>query len=121
MAQTYDFKNAQNGSVIPVADGDFFTELMRQDHVIGHFYVEFFSDAAGNVPVSPTAGTLKVNCSPMGRNYIANGEVTINAIDCGSPNSNYDPIVFEGEAVKARVTLSGIAGAAYMRAHMWRV
>lgn len=58
MAQLY---NAKNGTahVVPTS-GSFTTDEMSGDYGTCRVHVEFFSDALGKVPATPTAGTVSL-------------------------------------------------------------
>ena len=120
MAMPHKFMTATGDEVLPVNGGPYFTEEMSADWTRGAVYVEFFSDAAGLVPVSPTAGDVIAEASPMGNLFMASGNVSkILAVNAGSPPM-YEPPTFDGCAIKGRLTFSGITGAATCRAIFWR-
>ena len=120
MAMPYKFMTADESEVLPVNGGPYFTEEMSADWAYGAVYVEFFSDAAGTIPATPTAGDVIAEASPMGTLFMASGNVSkILAINAGSPPM-YEPPVFEGCAIKGRLTFSGVTGALTCRAIFWR-
>ena len=120
MAMPYKFMTAGESEVLPVNGGPYFTEEMSADWAYGAVYVEFFSDAAGTVPATPTAGDVVAEASPMGTLFMASGNVSkILAVNAGSPPM-YEPPVFEGCAIKGRLTFSGVTGALTCRAIFWR-
>ena len=92
------------------------------DHQFGtaQFFIEFFSDAAGLVPVTPTAGTIVSEMSPSGTTWFSSEAGDIAATDVVVGSASYDIPTFYGQALYGRVTLSGITGAAYFRAWFWR-
>lgn len=111
---------AGGAEVLPVAGGPYYTDEMSADWTRGAVYVEFFSDAAGTIPATPTAGDVIAEATPMGNVYMASGNVSkILAINAGT-QPMYEPPSFDGCAIKGRLTLSGIAGAATCRATFWR-
>ena len=114
-------KITHNGSeVLPTANATHYSAQMSADYSAGHVYVEFFSDAAGTVRVTPTAGIAVVEGSPFGNAYMRAGNVThINANDAGTA-PDYEPPVFEGCMTMCRVTFAGVTGAAYARVTVWR-
>lgn len=119
MATIYSFRH--NGStIIPTANASILCETMRGDHANCQFFIEFFSDAAGVIPVTPTGGTITVQGSPMGNNFVNGNAKPLRAIDCGTPISVYQPPYFTGAMVGARMVLNGITGAAFCRAWMVR-
>ena len=120
MANIIPFKVGSN-EVLPTANATHYSDLMSADYVTGHVYAEFFSDAAGTIRATPTAGTVTVKGTPTARgSYMAAGNVShINASQAGvSPT--YEPPVFSGCMVKSSVTFDGITGADYARITIWR-
>lgn len=116
----YKFMTAGESEVLPVNGGPYYTDEMSADYGYGAVYVEFFSDAAGTIPATPTAGDVIAEASPMGTLFMASGNVSkILAVNAGSPPM-YEPPVFEGCAIKGRLTFSGITGALTCRAIFWR-
>ena len=114
---------ALDGSeVLPVANGTYYTSagMGASQGVHCQVYVEFFSDAAGTIPATPSAGTVSARGSPMGNVWLASstGE-TINAADAG-PDGDYTPFVFNGRMEQGRAVLNGIAGALTTRVTFWR-
>ncbi|AAT69547.1 gp71 [Alphaproteobacteria phage PhiJL001] len=73
--------------------------------------VEFFADAAGATPATPSAGTLAVDVRTFNnpQHYEA---VPSNSIDATAPTT----VSWAANTTSARVTPSGIVGAAYYRA-----
>ena len=120
MAMLYKFMTAEESEVLPVNGGPYYTDEMSADYGYGAVYVEFFSDAAGTVPATPTAGDAVAEASPMGVLYMMAGNVSkILAASAGTAPM-YEPPVFEGCAIKGRLTFSGITGALTCRAIFWR-
>lgn len=116
----YKFMTAGESEVLPVNGGPYYTDEMSADYGYGAVYVEFFSDAAGTVPATPTAGDVIADASPMGNLFMASGNVSkILAVNAGTAPM-YEPPVFEGCAIKGRLTFSGITGALTCRAIFWR-
>lgn len=118
MAQLYPVKQ-NDAFVISTASGTYYTDSMSADWSDCQVFVEFFSDAAGDVPATATAGTITVEASPMGGIYIAAGTgtpISATAVSAGT----YTPARFIGPAVRGRVTLAGITGAAYAKITFWR-
>ena len=114
---------APNGSeVLPVTDGIYYTKAGMGASTADscQVYVELFTDAAGTVLASPSAGTIKPEGSPMGQAWLApSSGVTINAADVKAAGT-YTPPVFTGRMQQGRVTLAGIAGAVTARITFWR-
>ena len=120
MAMPYKFMTAGESEVLPVGGGPYYTEEMSADWTRGAVYVEFFSDAAGLIPVRPTAGDVIAEASPMGNLFMASGNVSkILAVNAGTAPM-YEPPTFDGCAIKGRLTFSGVTGALTCRAIFWR-
>lgn len=120
MARRYNFKTTAGSSVLPVANGEHFTDQMDPSFNDGQVYLEFFNSAAdaGNFTnaVTPTAGTVEVSGSPLGNVFIRDADsVTISASTVSVPDGTYTPPVISGAATRARVNLNGIAGATHCR------
>lgn len=114
---------APNGSeVLPVTNGIYYTKAGMGASTADNcqVYVEFFTDAAGTVLASPSAGTVSAQGSPMGEAWLApSSGSTVNAADVKSVSA-YTPPVFFGRMERGRVTLAGIAGAVTARITFWR-
>lgn len=119
MGQRYYFESDQE-TLIPVSDGDYFTDRMSAGYGVGAIAVEFL-DADGMTPVTPTGGTINFLSSPIGEQWHepSNGNGVINALDV-SPVPNYTMPTFNGPVIKSKMTLNGITGATYVRAYHWR-
>lgn len=87
---------------------------MDDNYRKGTFYIEFY-DASGNV-VTPTAGTVDVQASPLGKFFMRNHE---NQLYTAAAIQDH-PVEFSGMMLSAKVTLAGITGATTWRAAMWR-
>ena len=120
MAMPHKFMTATGDEVLPVNGGPYFTEEMSADWTRGAVYVEFFSDAAGTIPATPTAGDVIAEASPMGTLYMPSGNVSkILANNVGNPPM-YEPPTFDGCVIRGRLTLTGITGASTCRSTFWR-
>lgn len=121
MSKKYRFttNGEQRGpNALPVADNTYFTDFMSfSEGVQSTLFLEFFSDEAMQNPVTPTGGTVTVGSSPMGNLFLApeNG-ATINAVDVSFPDATYTPLIMDDLSEKAKITTSGITGAAFMKA-----
>lgn len=117
----YDFRS--NGSAsIAVADGDFFTEKMGLDFDRCEFFIRFYSDEALTTPVTPTAGSIEFTATHDSEDsgqrwmHVQRGQfyaVLTDDIDLKAPYAN-------GSIARAKVTLTGIAGANYFKAWVVR-
>lgn len=107
--------------VLPVASATLYTGDMSASSAYRcQVYVEFFSDADGLAPVTPTAGLMSAEVSPMGAGWMASSNHNvINAADAGAA-ATYEPPYFEGRTKQGRITLSGITGALTARITFWR-
>lgn len=117
MAMIYPAKSGSS-VVLSTTGGPFFTDLMSGDHALFACYVEFFSDAAGTIPVTPTAGTVTISGSPMGNNYLTLGTITATA--AATTESTYTPVLYNGLVQIGRVAFSGVTGAAFAKVTFWR-
>lgn len=122
MQQRYPVLSA-GSEVLPITNGTYQTD--SQDTAQANncqVYFQFFSDAAGTIPVTPTGGTIVVSASPIGSaNFLApSNSATINATACGTPNSTYTPPYFLGRISVGQVVFSGITGALTARVLFWR-
>jgi len=108
--------------IIPVINGTYYTsDQSTSDANNCAVYLEFYSDAAGTIPVTPTAGTITVSASPLGNNFLAAASsATVSAVACGTPSSTYTPPTFPGRIATGQVVLSGITGASYAKIIFWR-
>lgn len=112
-----------NGSeILPVSNGSFQTLSQLPCNADNcQVYIEFYSDLAGTIPVTPTSGTIQASASPMGNNFLSPSNVsTINAIACSTPNSTYTPPYFWGRIAFGQVTFNSIVGAQSAKVIFWR-
>lgn len=119
--ERFPIKTAGGLDVVPVADATLYTDAMNTSEAGEcQVYIEFFSDANGAVPTTPTGGAVTAQMSPMGSAWLgASNYGTISAADAGI-NAAYTPPYFNGRADKGRVILSGITGAVTARITFWR-
>lgn len=123
MARRFFFRtnNGTGTTILPVADGSYFTEDLTIGKTDAEVYLEFYSDAAATTPVTPTGGTITLSASPLGNNYLAAGSnPVIQATDVETPDSSYTPPVLDGLTSKARITFSGITGATHCKAVLFK-
>lgn len=118
MANLY---NAKNGTsfVLSTANGSFTTDEMSADYDLCRVYVEFYSNAAGTVAATPTAGTVSLEVSPLGGVYVPMDNATPMPAAMVAAGG-YDAPSHHGMARRGRVTFDGIVGAAYARVVFWR-
>ena len=120
MTKRYNVKTSGGSSILPVANGEHFTDMMGPSQSDGEVYLEFFNTEAdaGDLTnaVTPIAGTVTVSASPMGNVFIRDAQETvINAADVSSPDAAYTPPIISGTAVRGKVVLSSISGASFVR------
>lgn len=97
---------------VPVSTTELTVTGMEDDYRRGIFYIEFY-DASGN-PVTPTAGTMDVTASPLGKFFMRNHEDRL-----FTANASH-PVEFHGMMLSCKVTLAGITGVTSWRAAIWR-
>jgi hypothetical protein len=116
----HKFTTAGGSEVLPTNGGPYYTGEMSADWPRGQVYLEFFSDAAGTIPVTPSAGEVITEGAPMGNMYLAAGNVSsiLAASVGGSPM--YEPPSFDGCVIRGRLAFYGVVGAPYARAIFWR-
>lgn len=118
-ADVFYFRDAQERTRIPVADGQFFTGSIPVGYRHGNCYLRFL-DANGDA-VTPTGGTITFVASPIQGQFLTPPTVqSINAVDVEATNASYTPPTFNSLAIDTRMTLSGVQGAAFVEAWHWR-
>ncbi len=120
MGQRYYFESNQE-TILPVDDGDYFTDRISADYGTGVCVLEFL-DADGVTPVTPTGGTIVFLSSPIGNQYHepSNGDGVIDATTVIAGLATYVMPEFNGPAIRSKMTLDRITGATYVRAYHWR-
>lgn len=126
--EVFEFK-VGGDPIIAVSDLTIYTELMSIKFGSADFGIRFYSDSSALVPVEPSAGTIDFAGSPDILAAAGNGTDTdfryrdiVEGVVFGNEVDNTDaPIISaEGVLTKARVILTGIAGASYFRAWVRR-
>lgn len=119
MAKREYFKTVGGSSLIPVADGDFYTDLMSADYSQAEQQdITFYSDAEGKIPVTATAGTVTVTGTSDDFCYRTINQGVFDAADaCLASRARPNAI---GCMVRAKLSLSGVTGATYFSAVIWR-
>lgn len=112
--------SAKSGTsfVVPTT-GTHLTDLMSGDYGLCRVYVEFYSNAAGTTPATPTAGTVTLEVSPVGNVWLPLDNATPLPAAMVAAGT-YDAPTHHGMATRGRVTFTGIVGAAYARVIFWR-
>lgn len=120
-AYRYPVKTGAGSEILPTADATLFTDDIQAGLANNwQAYVEFFSDAQGTTPATPSGGTVTITARPMSVNYLAApNSAVINASACATPVSSYTPPLFTGRVSKGRVVFVGITGAAFARVTFW--
>lgn len=114
----YQFKTDDGLTVLPTDDGEFIVSETNCIFSNTEIYYEFFSDAAGTIPVTPNKGTIRAQASPLRNVYLdaSTGAVT-NAKDVSATEGSYTPPSFYGRTFNVKITLDNISSSApYMRA-----
>ncbi len=121
MTKRYDFKDGSGNSVIPVSDASFFTDAMSVVPDQIDIYVSFYSDASGETPATPTAGTITAYGEYLEGFFLLAGEnPTIDATEVIPGVSTYTPPTINGCTVRSRIDLSGVTGVTHMRAFAYK-
>lgn len=118
MSRRFYFKDSSGNTYIPVADGEFFTDQMSTDYSGGDCVVELF-DANKNL-VTGTGGTIAFASETAAGQWHTpnNGTGVIDATDVVAGDATYTlPTFNDGTVIRSRMTLSGVTGAVYVRAH----
>jgi hypothetical protein len=118
MAKPYKFFGGGT-DLIPVADGDYFTNDISADFETGACYVRFY-DADGVTVVTPSGGTILFQSTSLEDQYQSSADGTITATEVEITNSTYTPTRFQQSVIKSKMTLTGITGASFVRAHHLR-
>lgn len=100
-----------------VANGDYFTDEMDAGFKACELSSIRFFDAGG-AQVTPSAGTVAFTGTADGVNYRDIQDGSFNAAD--AYQASRTPPYAEGLMIKAKVTLTGITGAASFVAVVWR-
>lgn len=116
MSGAYQVEGANGIKVIPVADGEFFTQPYDAGLNRSHLYIEFYSDDSGDIPVTPTGGTIEVWGRPLKNNFIQALNSPITATEVETPDSSYTPAIMNGSVNQVKVVLSGVTGATHFSA-----
>lgn len=122
MATRYPFKTAQGEDLIPVNDGEFFTDVI-DGGAYGECYFAFY-DTDGETLLGPDSadnisGTIEVLSAPIEGQFMAPlrwGKVYASDVAV----ANYTPPSFPSIVVQSKIILSGITGAAYIKGFHWR-
>ena len=125
MAKIYYVNDGAGQTSLPVADGILTTFDQPGSGIdinteTGVFVIAFYD--AGGDPVTPTAGTVAPEMSPIDGQWHtpSSGDAVINATTVTNGSASYVIPVFTGPAREGRITLSGITGAATCQAYFWR-
>ncbi len=117
---------ADGQAVIPVNDGVFETPAIPYhsrtwaNTIEFTLRVAFYADADCKQIVTPTAGVIVPEMEAIaGQWHKPSNASSINATQCGE-QATYEIPLFSAPATKGRITVSGVTGAAYMRANFVR-
>jgi len=107
-------------TILSTADGTLFTGDISGDYAQFQIYIEFFSDAAGTVPVTPTAGTATFAGAPNPSHWLAATNPVITATTViANGLATYTPPTITGSVKQGRVTFAGVTGAPYAKVTFW--
>lgn len=120
MPQINNVLSNSKSTILPTTDGTLLTGDVPGDYAQFQIYIEFFSDAAATVPVTPTAGTATFAGAPNSSHWLAANNPTITATTViANGLATYTPPTITGMVTKARVTFAGITGAPYAKVTLW--
>lgn len=119
MTRRYDFKASNGATVIPVANGQFFTDEMSVTPDQVDIYIAFFSDS-NRTPVTPTAGTITANGEYFPGFFLQATNPVIQANTVITPNATYTPPTIDGCSLRARIDLAGVTGATHFSAFAYK-
>lgn len=117
--KAYNFLNGEDVK-LPVT-GTFETGEMTMDYETSIMVLAAY-DANDNIVV-PTAGTATFAVEQIDGSWItspSSGDASVDMTKTG-PEVNYENPVFIGPCQNARITLSGVSGASYVKAFCWRL
>lgn len=118
MAATYHFQDDDGDGLIPVANGTYKISGMSDRYTFGECYVAFYDESSQ--PVTPTAGTVEFTSAAVDGQFLPPPEnAVIDATLCG-PDAAYTPPSFNSVVTGSRMKLTGVTGAAYVKAIHWR-
>lgn len=124
MGRRFSFRAGADGTgstLIPVADGEYFANDIDPVYGRGQCCLAFYN---GDTQVAPTAGTIRFRASCLTRDgepvnqYLTDSQdSTIQANTVLVGDATYTLAVFNGPAVRAKMTLDGIIGATHVIAY----
>jgi len=120
MAKRTYFKDPSGNTVIPVSDDSFYTDLLSVSNDVADVYLSFYSDASGDTPVTPTAGTVSAWGEYESGFWLEAVGDKVLAANVSPPDAAYTPQTMNGCTVRARVDLLGVTGAAYFRGYVFK-
>ncbi len=115
-----------DATLIPVTDGDYFTDDMNGiEYEFGDCFLQFINVAADGTEtvVTPTAGTAQFRAGAFKGQFLETSTTasrTIQATEVEAGNASYTPPSFNSRVVASKMTLTGITGATHVRAMHWR-
>ncbi len=112
--QSY-FKDNSGDTLIPIADGDFFTDDVSIIFPNGACWIRFY-DADGVTPITPTGGTIDFKGTGIEDQYQASADGQIDATTVTITDATYIPTRFQLPVIKSKMTLAGITGASFVKA-----
>ena len=122
MGRRYDFRAGSDGTgstVIPVAVGDFFCNDIDPVYERGQCCLAFYGPD-GTTLATPTAGTIIFRASCIEGQFLRDSlTTTIQATQIEAGDASYTAPLFNGPAIRAKMTLAGITGVSFVVAHYW--
>ena len=118
MSKRYSFFGGGE-SLIPVIDGEYFTNDISLDFESGSCLLQFFGSDKTTV-VTPTGGTIEFQSSSIGEQYQPSADGVINAVDVTITNAPYTATRFQAPVLKSKMILTGVTGANFVKAYHLR-
>lgn len=120
MARRDFIRDGSGNTVIPITNGEFFSEQLSVGLDRTDVYVSFYSDAAGTTPVAISAGAIAVSGEYDDGFFLTAGQNQSIDASTITTEAAYTPPVLDGCVQRVRLTLSGFTEANYMRAFAFK-
>ena len=122
MGRRYDFRAGADGTgstLIPIAAGDFFVNDIDPSYERGQCCLAFYGPD-GTTLATPLTGTIIFRASCIEGQFLRDSSsITVDATQVQAGDAAYTPPVFNGPAIRAKMTLAAITGVSFVAAHYW--